>query len=151
MEDASNVRRDPVSLTDPSLAVGGTQGGRAQIAYIIPYDNDAAPALAYRLQHEGFRITVAARTLTAGGRTWPRGTLVVRVSRNPERLHEAMARLARETGTRVWSVNTGFYESGETGVGSENRGKAAQIAVQSRSVAEDLPEKPLVSFGRHRR
>lgn len=119
-EDAGNVRRDPLSLTDISSANGGVQGGRAQIAYIIPYDTNAAPALAYRLQREGFRIAVAARTLNAGGRTWPRGTLVVRVSRNPERLHEAIARLAKETGATAWSVNTGFYESGETGVGSEN-------------------------------
>ncbi|HYJ47721.1 MAG TPA: hypothetical protein VEV81_13985, partial [Pyrinomonadaceae bacterium] len=81
---------------------------------------NAAPALAYRLQHEGFRIAVAARPLSAGGRAWPRGTLVVRVSRNSERLHEAMARLAKETGATAWSVNSGFYESGETGVGSEN-------------------------------
>jgi hypothetical protein len=120
-EDAGNLQRDPVSLADLSSAsAGGVQGGRAQIAYIIPYDNNAAPVLSYRLQHEGFRIAVAARTLSAGGRTWPRGTIVVRVSRNPERLHDAIARLARETGAPVWSVNTGFYETGETGVGSEN-------------------------------
>ncbi|HEX8843107.1 MAG TPA: M14 family zinc carboxypeptidase [Pyrinomonadaceae bacterium] len=118
-EDAGNVRRDAVSLADSlNLNMGGVQGGRAQVAYIIPYDNNAAPALAYRLQREGFRIAVSTRTLSAGGRTWPRGTIVVRVSRNSERLHDAIARLSRETGAPVWSVNTGFYETGETGVGS---------------------------------
>jgi hypothetical protein len=120
-EDLSNVRRDAVSLADASpTAAGGVQNGRASIAYIIPYDNNAAPALAYRLQHEGFRIAAATRELSAGGRTWPRGTIVVRVSRNPDALHDAIARLSRETGAAVWSVNTGFYETGETGVGSEN-------------------------------
>jgi hypothetical protein len=119
--DADDVRREAVSLADPSSATpGGVNGGRASIAYIIPYDNNAAPALAYRLQHEGFRIAVAQRELSAGGRVWPRGTIVVRVSRNPDTLHDAIARLSRETGASVWSVNTGFYETGETGVGSEN-------------------------------
>jgi hypothetical protein len=120
-EDASDVRREPVNLGDASTVVaGGINGGRAQIAYIIPYDNNNAPALAYRLQREGFRIAAATRELSAGGRTWPRGTLVVRVSRNPDTLHDAIARLSRETGAAAWSVNTGFYETGETGVGSEN-------------------------------
>ncbi|MDT4897478.1 MAG: hypothetical protein QOH25_2555 [Acidobacteriota bacterium] len=120
-EDAGEVRREAVSSIDASSpASGGVNGGRASIAYIIPYDNNAAPALAYRLQREGFRIAVASRELSAGGRTWPRGTIVVRVSRNPETLHDAIARLSTETNAPVWSVNTGFYETGETGVGSEN-------------------------------
>jgi hypothetical protein len=120
-EDAGDVRREAVSLIDSAMpAAGVVNGGRAGIAYIIPYDNNAAPALAYRLQREGFRIAVAARTLSAGGRTWPRGTIVVRVSRNADGLHDAIQRLARETGASVWSVNTGFYETGETGVGSDN-------------------------------
>jgi hypothetical protein len=94
------------------------QGGRASIAYIIPYDTNAGAVLAYRLQREGFRVAVATRPLTAGGRTWARGTIVVRVSRNPDSLHEAIARLSKETGATAWSVNTGFYETGETGIGS---------------------------------
>jgi hypothetical protein len=99
---------------------GQVTGGRASIAYIIPYERNGAASLAYRLQREGFRIAVATRTLNAGGRDWPRGTMVARVSRNPERLHDAIARLARETGVIVTAINSGFNETGETGVGSEN-------------------------------
>ncbi len=94
--------------------------GRASIAYIIPYDRDGAAALAYKLQREGYRIGVATRTLNAGGRDWPRGTMVVRVSRNPDSLHDAVKRLAVETGVHVTAVNSGFNETGETSVGSEN-------------------------------
>jgi hypothetical protein len=57
--------------------------------------------------------------LSAGGREWPRGTVVVRVSRNPESLHARIAQLARETGVDVTGVGTAFPETGETGVGSE--------------------------------
>ncbi|HYG80736.1 MAG TPA: hypothetical protein VD861_10130, partial [Pyrinomonadaceae bacterium] len=105
---------------DSGVSAGGVQGGRAQVAYVIPYDTNAAPVLAYRLQREGYRIAVAMRKLTAGGREWPRGTIVVRVSRNPEGLHDAVARLSRETGALVWSINSGFYETGDVGVGSED-------------------------------
>ena len=120
-EDAGVVERSPAGLADSSQAgAGGVQNGRAQIAYIIPYETNAAPALAYRLQREGFRIAVATRVLNAGGRVWPRGTLVARVSRNPDTLHDAIARFSRETGAIVFSVNSGFYETGETGVGSED-------------------------------
>ncbi|HKQ99821.1 MAG TPA: M14 family zinc carboxypeptidase, partial [Pyrinomonadaceae bacterium] len=88
-EQAGEVRREVVSLPDATANLtGGVSGGRASIAYIIPYDNNAAPVLAYRLQREGFRIAVATRALNAGGQNWPRGTLVVRVSRNPEGLHD---------------------------------------------------------------
>ncbi len=119
-EDAGAVRTEPASLTDSDVPSGGVQGGRAQIAYVIPYDTNAAPVLAYRLQREGYRIAVATRRLTAGGREWPRGTIVARVSRNPEGLHDAIARLARETGAQVWAINSGFYETGDVGVGSED-------------------------------
>ncbi|MBD0324837.1 MAG: hypothetical protein ICV68_00310 [Pyrinomonadaceae bacterium] len=98
----------------------GVVGQRASVAYIIPYDRDGAASLAYRLQREGFRIAVATRQLTAGGREYPRGTMVVRVSRNPASLHERIAQLARETQTMVWPINTGFTETGETNIGSEN-------------------------------
>jgi Zinc carboxypeptidase len=99
---------------------GNVNGGRAQVAYIIPYERNGAAALVYRLEREGFKLAVATRTLTAGGREWPRGTVIARVSRNPETLHDAIARLARETGVDVTAVNSGFSEAGDTVIGSEN-------------------------------
>src|SRR5205085_5373459 len=98
----------------------GGVSARAQVAYIIPYERNGAAALVYRLEREGFKLAVATRTLSAGGREWPRGTVIARVSRNPETLHDAMARLARETGVDVAAVNSGFSEAGDTVIGSEN-------------------------------
>lgn len=101
-----------------NLSQGGVTG-RAQIAYVIPYESNGAASLTYRLLREGFKLAVATKTLNAGGRDWPRGTVVARVSRNPETIHERVARLAQETGVTVAAVNTGFPDTGETGVGSE--------------------------------
>jgi hypothetical protein len=122
-QSTSVENNSPSSLNRSSTRMLPEQGGvsgRASVAYIIPYERDGAASLAYRLQRENFRIAVATRTLSAGGREWPRGTMVVRVSRNPEALHEAIARLARETGVDVRAVNSAFTESGETNIGSEN-------------------------------
>jgi hypothetical protein len=98
----------------------GGVNGRAQIAYVIPYETNGAASLAYRLLREDFKLAVATKPLNAGGRDWPRGTIVARVSRNPEALHERIATLARQTGVAVAAVNSGFAETGETGVGSES-------------------------------
>jgi hypothetical protein len=102
-----------------AVAPVGNVTGRAQIAYIIPYETNGAASLVFRLLREGFKLAVSTKTLNAGGRDWPRGTVVARVSRNPDSLHERIAQLARETGVVVTAVGTGFPETGETGVGSE--------------------------------
>jgi hypothetical protein len=97
----------------------GVQGGRAQVAYVIPYESNGAASLIFRLLREGFRLAVATKPLNAGGRDWPRGTVVARVSRNPDTLHERILQLAAGTGVTVTAVNSGFPDTGETGVGSE--------------------------------
>jgi zinc carboxypeptidase len=103
----------------PSFVAAGGVTGRAQVAYIIPYERNGSASLVFRLLREGFKLAVSMKTLNAGGRDWPRGTVVARVSRNPETLHERIAQLARATGVDVTAVGTGFPETGETGVGSE--------------------------------
>ena len=108
----------PIVPLITGFASGGVTG-RAQIAYVIPYERNGAASLVFRLLREGFKLAVSTKPLSAGGREWPRGTVVARISRNPETLHERIAALARETGVDVTAVGTGFPETGETGVGSE--------------------------------
>ncbi len=119
-EDAGNVAANVVSQEYLNQIKTGSVSGRASIAYVIPYNTDASGVLALRLAQEGFRVSVSTRTLNAAGRNWDEGTFVVRVTRNSEAIHEAVARLARELGVRVTAVNTGYNEEGDTGVGGEN-------------------------------
>ncbi|MCP9494709.1 MAG: M14 family metallopeptidase [Pyrinomonadaceae bacterium MAG19_C2-C3] len=102
-----------------TFARTGGVTGRASVAYIVPYTRNGAASLIYKLLNENFKLAVATRPLNAGGRDYPRGTIVVRVGRNPENIHERITGLARETGVEVAAVNSGFTETGETGVGSE--------------------------------
>lgn len=108
--------------TEETIAAArrGSYPGRAQAAYILPYVTDTAPAMAMRLLQSGFRVAVTTKQMNAGGRNWPRGTFVVRITRNPESVHDEVAKLAVDLGVRVAAVNTGFTDEGDTGVGGES-------------------------------
>jgi hypothetical protein len=80
----------------------------------------AGTSLAYRLLDEGFRVAVATQQLRADGKTYPRGTFVVRTQRNPSSLHERIGALAKELGVPVAAVGSAFPDSGDAGVGSES-------------------------------
>lgn len=121
------------AVTDEYLASAkrGSVSARAQIAYIIPHETDGAGAMAARLAQQGFRVAVSTRQLNAAGRNWAPGTFVVRVTRNPETIHDAVARLAAEMGVNVYAADTSFAEEGDTGIGGGSvvSLRAAKIAM----------------------
>ena len=119
-EENSNVPSSMVDAAYIENAKRGNVNGRAAIAYIVPYQTDTTPAMIMRLLQSGFRVAVSARQLNAGGRNWKPGTFVIRVSRNPDTLHEAVARFAREMGVNVTAINSAYPEEGDTGIGGES-------------------------------
>ncbi len=119
-EDLGNVNANAVTDDYLNSQKTGNVSGTAQIAYVFPYETDAAAVLAIRLLKDGYRVSVSTRTLNAGGRNYKEGSFVVRVTRNDEGVHNAIRNLARELGVNVSAVNTGYTEEGDTGVGGEN-------------------------------
>jgi hypothetical protein len=127
-EDAPPVTATPLALDDSQRVVVGPErkpwvtgdviGGPAQSAYVFAYDTNQAARLAVQLLKEGFKIAVATRPLRVEGQDFPRGSLVVRVERNPHSLHERIAHLARECGVRVVAARTAYTDRGDTGIGS---------------------------------
>jgi hypothetical protein len=97
---------------------GGVRGGRANTAYVFRYDRNASARLAFALFKEGFKVVAATQQMRAGGATYARGTLLLRVNRNPDTLHDRIDVLARKFGVPVDAVHTGYYEEGPTGIGS---------------------------------
>jgi hypothetical protein len=118
-EDAASITGTPV--TDDSLRSEktGSVSGRAHIAYIVPYETDSTAAMMIRLAQQNVRVAVTTRSLNAAGRNWPAGTFVIRVTRNPETVHDVVAKAAADYGVRVVAANTGFTDEGDTGVGGE--------------------------------
>lgn len=119
-EDAGSLTGNAVTDDYIKQMKTGSVSGRAQIAYIIPYNTDGAGVMALRLAQRGFRVSVTSRPLNSAGRNWEPGTFVIRISRNPDSVHDAVSELARELGVRVTAVNTGYNDEGDTGVGGEN-------------------------------
>lgn len=118
-EENSNIAATIVDSAYLGNAKGGSVTGRAAISYIIPYETDSTSAMVMRLLQNGYKIAVATRPLNAGGRNWNAGTFVVRVSRNPDSIHDRIAQYAREMGVNVTAVNSGYSEEGDTSVGGE--------------------------------
>ena len=98
---------------------GGVRGGRARTAYVFRYDRNASARLLVALMNEGFKVAVATQPLRAGGNSYPRGTMVVRVSRNPEALHGRIAELAARFGVPVDAIDSAYTDEGAVGVGGE--------------------------------
>lgn len=119
-EDAGAVSTAAVTAETLAASRRGSVADRARAAYIIPYKTDSTAALVMRLMQSGYRVAVATKQMNAGGRNWPRGTFVIRVNRNPESVHDTVARLAAETGVHVIAVDTGFTDAGDTGIGGES-------------------------------
>ncbi|MDQ3061599.1 MAG: hypothetical protein M3R14_01890, partial [Acidobacteriota bacterium] len=120
-EDAAQISNS-VPVTDAFLVQKKAEKirfGRAEIAYIIPYEQDAAAVAAIRLLKQGFRVAVATKPLNAAGMNFPRGAFVIRVTRNQPTVHQAVERIANELGLTVYSANTGFQDIGDTGLGGE--------------------------------
>ncbi len=130
-EENANVPHTMVDAAHIENARRGSVSGRASIAYIIPYETDTTMAMVLRLLQKDYKVAVANRQLNAGGRNWPAGTFVIRVSRNPESIHDTLAENAREMGVRVTAVNSGYSEEGDTSVGGEyvNSLRMPKIAV----------------------
>jgi hypothetical protein len=118
-EESANVPATMVDEAHIANARLGSVTGRAQISYVVPYETDSTGPFILRLMQNGYKVAVATRQLNAGGRNWRPGTFVVRVSRNPDTLHDAIGRFAREMGVNVIAVNSGYSEEGDTSVGGE--------------------------------
>lgn len=119
-EESANVAGSVVDAAYLENAKRGGVSGRASISYIIPYETDSTAAMIMRLLQNDYKIAVATRQLNAAGRNWKPGTFVVRVSRNPDTIHDTLARFSREMGVNVTAVNSGYADEGDTGVGGES-------------------------------
>lgn len=84
----------------------------ANYAYLIPYKSNDDAHLMTRLMAEGFRLAMATEPFVTNGTSYDRGTVVVRVERNPGTLDERISQLAKETGVQVDPVDAAWTDSG---------------------------------------
>ena len=99
--------------------VEGGVDGRAQSAYVWAPGSVGSTRLLARLMGEGFAVAVVDEPLVVGNESFPRGSYVARVGRNPESLHARIDALAETADVPVHAADTAFPQRGPTGTGSE--------------------------------
>ena len=83
----------------------------ARVGYLIPWGLGAAEAVVEALQ-AGLRVQTMDREFTVGGRQYPLGTALFRVSNNPADLAAKLGAIVAKHGVTATPTDTAFVEAG---------------------------------------
>ncbi|MFH0992592.1 MAG: M14 family metallopeptidase [bacterium] len=87
-------------------------GGKAAFAYLIPLDRNNASILALQLLQKKYSLSVAHRPFEIAGRTFGRGTMIVRTAENGTSLHKTIEDCAKSLGVDIYAANSGLTDQG---------------------------------------
>lgn len=105
---------------DPVMVPPGTiRGGRAEVAYLVPWGTQAAGRLLAASHRAGLRVFSSDLAFVQGDRRYPPGTLIFKVKENPDHLHETLEGIAASSGAEVIATDTGWVDEGPN-FGSNN-------------------------------
>ncbi len=102
-------------LTEAPAPPSGLTNPDAQYAYVIDGRQRHTPRALAMLWDAGYRVRAARKPFSDGERSFARGSLVVLLGRNLERLDRAaedMARIAREARVRIVGMDSGRMAEG---------------------------------------
>jgi putative intracellular protease/amidase len=91
---------------------GDVLGRRAKLGYMLSGADDGVLPTLCQWLGEGLRVRVLSEATKVAGHDFPRGSLLVRVAENPERVHDAVAAAAQKHGVVVHAVESAFVEEG---------------------------------------
>jgi hypothetical protein len=103
------VAVSPVRTLEPPA--GTLEGVPAPYGYILPYDEQGTATLV-RLFEKGIRVRCAKEPFAVEGRSYPRGTLLVRVRENADSLRTMLEQIAQQPGVAVRAVSTALSTTG---------------------------------------
>ena len=117
--DAAWTERDlnvnTVSLAEPPGESGSIDNAEASYAYVIDWKQTDAPKALAHLWEMGYNVRSIQRPFYAENDTLSRGTLIVLLGRNRDKLETAaadMEKVAQEAGVHIIGLNTGWSEEG---------------------------------------
>ncbi|MFQ5628989.1 MAG: M14 family metallopeptidase [bacterium] len=93
-------------------AKGKVNGGKAQLAYLIPWGSNAAARTLATLQRHGVRVSSSDKSFTLNGKKYPSGSLIIRLKNNPENLHDMLTEIAERKNVEIDATNTSWVEDG---------------------------------------
>ncbi len=106
-------------VSPQAVTPGSVTGGNASVGYLVPWGSTAAAKLLTGALRKGLKIYSADKVFVQNGRTYPRGTLIIKTADNGTGLGTALNDLARSTGAEVVATNSSWVESG-INFGSDN-------------------------------
>ena len=98
-------------LTRDMTPPGGGPLPAARVGYLMPWGLGAAEAVVEALQ-AGLRVQTMDREFSVGGRQYPLGTALFRVSNNPADLAAKLGAIAARHGVTATPIDTAFVEAG---------------------------------------
>ncbi len=94
------------------IEAGSVSGGKASVAYLVPWGTQAAGRFLAGAVRQGIRVWSADESFTNSGRKFPGGTLIVKLRDNDASVHDRVVKLAESTGAEVVAVASGWTEEG---------------------------------------
>ena len=91
---------------------GRVIGGDATVAYLVPWGISASARFLTAALRQGLRIATADKSFKQEGRTYPSGTLIIKVQENLPTPANAIQKLAKDSGAEVYATNSGWVEEG---------------------------------------
>jgi len=101
---------DPVKPGD--TPAGRIEGGKATVAYLVPWGTTAAAKMMTTALHQGLRVLSSDKPFTQSGRVYPAGTLIIMVKDNTPVVHETVQKLAEASGAEVVATDSSWMDSG---------------------------------------
>jgi hypothetical protein len=114
---AEPVKGDFAVVHPKAVTPGAVRGGKASVAYLIPWGTQAAGRFLAAAERENIRVWSSDEAFTipspsGGNQTFASGTLIVKVRDNAANIHERVAKLAESSGAEAFAVASGWTEEG---------------------------------------
>jgi hypothetical protein len=101
------------ALKEMPAPQGKLIGGKAHLAYLMPWGTQSAAAASADLLRQGVRLHRASRSITLNSVKFPPGSIIIKVKDNPEDLHARVERIVAEHGAEVLSTDRAWVEEGD--------------------------------------
>lgn len=97
----------------PSVPQGvAATNGPATYAYVFSYATNSGAKLLAHLLKEDFKLAVSRKSFEINGQGFPQGTIIARVERNSEKLHDRIAALSESCEARVYPISSAWTDKG---------------------------------------
>lgn len=117
------VGAEPAGAFDPvapgTAPKGSVAGGRATVAYLVPWGGTAAGRFLTAALRAGVVVHSTDKAFAQNGRQYGPGTLIIQVKQNASTVHDAVAKAAEASGAEVIATNSGWVSEGAN-FGSNN-------------------------------